>query len=70
MLFYRYCIQLKRPEPEFFKSSLSKIIKIISIANEEATIKAKVLNNEPFTPHYFAEKAEVITSMKEVQGFV
>ena len=72
MLFYRYCIQLSRPESEFYRSSLLRLIKMIDMSTDEEIIKNKIANNEPYTTKYFntePEQSTTITSMKEVAGF-
>lgn len=73
LFFYLYCFRLNRPEEEFYRSTLSKIMKMLDIANEEAAIKAAEVNNQPYTPHYFGSsqsETKTITSMKEVEGFL
>lgn len=73
LFFYLYCFRLNRPEKEFYCSSLPKVMKMLDIANDEATIQVAEINDQPYTSQYFnAEKNEsikTITSMKEVEGF-
>ena len=66
---------MKRPENEFFTSSLEKVIKMLDIVQDEALLKSSMINDQAYTSRYFASgedtsETTTITSMKEVEGFL
>ncbi|WP_291568536.1 hypothetical protein [Clostridium sp. UBA2485] len=58
MLYYKFCIELKRSEEEYLRSSVAKVMTVLLMHEQ-------IQNNE----YQFGEP-EVINSMKDIPGFV
>lgn len=67
-----YCIKMKRTEQEFWESTHRKIVSMIDMYADEASIKAAALDGIPYQSKYFGDPVAVedIASMKEMEGFV
>lgn len=68
MLFYMYCIKMRRGEQEFYNSSIRKITKMIEMYADECRASAAAIKGEPYESEYFGEKREVVevASMKDI----
>ena len=60
MLYYIYCIEMGRSEEEFYKSNLSKTIKLIELHGQ---FKSGQVDNAE------TETVEIM-SMKQIPGFI
>lgn len=62
---------MRRPQDEFWNSSLCQVATMIDMYTDEEMIKASAMNNTKYDTKYFGEKEEVvdITSMKQVKGW-
>lgn len=66
-----YCIKMERSEPEFWNSTIRKVTMLLDMYADEKNIEAAVINEEEYESNYFRpEEAKVVTSMREVEGFV
>lgn len=71
-MFYRYVCEMGMSEPDFWKSPLRKVVKLLDIHMDAAKFQESALNGEEYQSKYFSEKTEVteIHSMREMEGFV
>lgn len=66
-----YCIEINRPEAEFWSSSMAKVLTIIDMYADEMQMRAATINQEEYKSKYFGQREEVrnIKSMKEIEGW-
>lgn len=68
MLFYIYCVEMHMSEQDFEISSPAKVLKMIDIYHDKLSTETQ----ENYQSKYFSQQsqAQVINSMKEVEGFL
>lgn len=66
-----YCIKMKRSEPEFWNATYRKVVAMIDMYADEASMKTAATEGQEYESKYFggAEAVECITSMREMEGF-
>ncbi len=74
MLFYFYCIKLRRSSNEFWHAPLYQIYTLIDIYNDEKQMEAAIYSDYEYKSKYFSTNGsgdnQEITSMKEITGWV